>query len=344
MKSIKIKFLYDCFDEGFNSINDTYIDLLSKHFDVIESESPEYLFSYEPRGDGVVGDELDYYHDCVRCQISVENNRPNFNIYDFAIGNFHNIKYGNRYLYLPPQVIYHSISTNFTPIYSHRCKWNDILNKHKEITDDMAKRDFCGFVVSNKNVADYEREHFYKKLSEYKHIDSGGKFMNNIGSVVEDYFEFASDHKFMIAFENAWNAAITEKLDNAFAAKTVPIYWGNTDIEDLYNSKSFVNCHNYKNFDEVIERIIEIDNDDDIYLNMLKEPAFHFAKSEYDYLLELEKFLVNMITMPKQRAIIRTNVGWSRVMQEVYKSGIKEHIRRGVEWFYNADNSEKLRI
>nr|MBC8391454.1 hypothetical protein [Deltaproteobacteria bacterium] len=41
-----------------------------------------------------------------------------------------------------------------------------------------------------------------------------------------------------------------------------------------FNTKSFINCHEYDSFEEVIERIIEVDTHDDLYQEYLREPAF----------------------------------------------------------------------
>ena len=68
-------------------------------------------------------------------------------------------------------------------------------------TYDMAKRKFCAFVVSNSNANGIRRD-FFETLSEYKKVDSGGRYLNNVGGAVKDKIEFCSQHKFTIAFEN----------------------------------------------------------------------------------------------------------------------------------------------
>ena len=48
----------------------------------------------------------------------------------------------------------------------------------------MANRKFCNFVASNGNCQ--ERNDFVSKLSKYKKVDCGGRWMNNIGYSVSN--------------------------------------------------------------------------------------------------------------------------------------------------------------
>ena len=71
--------------------------------------------------------------------------------------------------------------------------------------------------------------------------------MNNVGSPVADKYAFESEYKFSIAFENAsYSGYTSEKILEAFAAGTVPIYWGDPDIAKVYNSKAFINLNEGK--------------------------------------------------------------------------------------------------
>jgi len=58
------------------------------------------------------------------------------------------------------------------------------------------------------------------------------------------------------------------------AEGTIPIYWGNPDVAREFNSKSCINCHDYPDIDSVINTIIAIDNDDDLFRQYLEEPFF----------------------------------------------------------------------
>jgi hypothetical protein len=53
-------------------------------------------------------------------------------------------------------------------------------------------------------------------------------------------------------------------------ANTIGIYYGNTQIEKEFNKQSFIDVRDFLNLDEAVEYIIELDNNDDKYLEMLK--------------------------------------------------------------------------
>jgi hypothetical protein len=309
MKKIKIKFVdtpkpgINCFGEHFNLEKDGFlINSLRKNYDVEFSDQPDYIFTMAPLR-GVRGWKFANY-DCVRCQVLAENVKPDYNNYDFAISLFPNFHYGKRHLYFPAIMM----TPKFWGDYERACEKHVVDSNILKIKDG-----FCSFVVSNHNGR-VEREQFFHLLSKYKTVNSGGKLMNNIGGPVKDKYEFDLKHKFSITFENSLYYT-TEKIVQAFAAKTIPIYWGNPDISEYFNPKAFINCHDYENFDKVIERIIKIDNNDELYMQMLKEPFMKDIITINEYEQQLDEFLVNMIETPREKAIQRDSSGWARKMQ-----------------------------
>jgi hypothetical protein len=142
------------------------------------------------------------------------------------------------------------------------------------------KTGFCSFVVgANHPRKNRKRPEFFKKLSRYKRVDSGGRFMNNIGGPVPPGFdpkiEFLRRYKFHLAFENesreGWT---TEKIYDAMVARTLPVYWGNPRIHEEFNPKSFLNYFECQSDEALIERIIELDRDDTKYLEYARQPYF----------------------------------------------------------------------
>ena len=96
-----------------------------------------------------------------------------------------------------------------------------------------------------------------------------------------------------MAFENSmsFNGNIgytTEKIYEPMIALSIPIYWGNPQINKDFNSKSFINWDEYGSNEKVVERIIEIDNDDDLYMDYIKE---NYCINDYlfkiDYLVDI---------------------------------------------------------
>lgn len=135
------------------------------------------------------------------------------------------------------------------------------------------KMKFCLFAVSNGNS--YIRNQFFDALSKYKRVDSCGGFMNNMAgdekcsSDPEEYFEYISDYKFMICFENkSQKNYLTEKLFNAYYGGAIPIYWGCSNVNDYINMNSILYLKpDYTDYElkNLIREIIRLDNDDEEY-------------------------------------------------------------------------------
>ena len=151
------------------------------------------------------------------------------------------------------------------------------------------KTKFCNFIFSNEVKS---RNNFFSKLSKYKKIDSPGKCMNNMPSLekegredasykewVKTKLNFMKNYKFTLAFENRIIPGYTdEKIYHAMLSGSIPIYFGNKFIHKDFNPKSFINCHEFKNFGEVIKRIVQIDKNDKLYEEYLSQPWFYKNK------------------------------------------------------------------
>ena len=140
----------------------------------------------------------------------------------------------------------------------------------------MNKTKFCCFIVSNSRCS--ERNDFYELLNKYKKVDSLGKFKNNcdilknINFNSKDYYDVISEYKFIICFENVSKQYyLTEKIYNAFKSNCIPIYWGDPNVTDIFNEKTFIKIENRDSFSKKIELIKLLDNNDELYNNYFKE-------------------------------------------------------------------------
>jgi hypothetical protein len=61
-------------------------------------------------------------------------------------------------------------------------------------------------------------------------------------------------------------------------ARTLPIYWGNPRVAEDFNPRSFVDASDFPDLDALVERIIELDQDDARYLEYFSQPYFHGNK------------------------------------------------------------------
>ena len=141
---------------------------------------------------------------------------------------------------------------------------------------------FGCFIVSNNNCP--TRNKMFQMLNKYKKVNSGGRHLNNIGYIVGgnwwsiEYINYISRHKFMICFENTkMETYSTEKIVNAYLAGVIPIYWSSHHIKNLFNSESmlFLEDETDESFQKLINRVIELDNDDAKYVEFKKHPIFN---------------------------------------------------------------------
>lgn len=298
MKNINIK--YVDFWPNFDYHNDLLFQMLDKseQFTPIISDAPDYIV-YSTFGK----EHLKY--ECIRIFFAGEEQSPDFNVCDYAIG-FDYIEFGDRYFRLPLM---------YQPLYR-----DDFLKMVNRETNLKGKNNFCSFVYSNPE-ADPFRENFFDELSKYKQVDSGGRYRNNVGGPVLDKFEFESTHKFSIAFENVKHPGYTtEKIMQAFAAGTVPIYWGDPLVAEMFNAKAFINIVDYPDVNSAIERIKYLDTYDDEYLSVLEEPVL---KAEWQLDVVEQKFKVfveNIFGQDLSSAQRTTRKFWNKKYVEMQRN------------------------
>ncbi|MEI6528162.1 MAG: glycosyltransferase family 10 [bacterium] len=298
MKKIKVKYCpYNNTDHTTPLTYNNFIhNILTKYYEVeVCKNNPDYFFFHDSSKD-----YLNYGG--IRINYTGENLSANFNLADYAIG-FDYLNFADRYYRLPVYLM----ATFYQKKELEMTAGLD-LTRPREFTgqDLKGKTDFCSFVYSNYR-ADDNRKVFFDKLSKYKKVAAGGKYLNNTGYNVDNKFEFESKHKFSIAFENSSRPGYTtEKIVCSLLANTIPIYWGNPEIAREFNTKRFINCHDYESFDQVVEKIKEIDSDDAMYLKIINQPIFAEGYNPKDILSGFEYFLRNIFDQPLEKAKRRT--------------------------------------
>lgn len=293
----KIRIAYIDFWPGFDPDTFLFTRLLRKHFEVeLDKEKPDFIFC-----SNTGRHYLDY--SCPRIYFTGEAICPDFNVYDYAIG-FDRITFGDRYLYYPLCLLDEKMMEKAL----HKHEWDDRFFKDKS--------GFCSYVVSADGGVGNRRDDYFDAICKYRKVDSGGRHRNNLpdGKPVPDKLAFQKQYKFSLTCENSsFKGYATEKLVDAFAAGTIPIYWGDPDIKELFNEKAFLNCADYATEEELVRAIREIDEDEARYLAMAHEPAVQadsplHAMMEDDY---VEAFLVP-IFMQEPKEALRRNSAFSR--------------------------------
>ena len=307
METIKVKF--DQLYKGFNTSDNFFTRHLSANYKVEISDDPDfYFFTHR-----VYGSKEYLKYKCHRIFFGGENIRADWNICDYVLDS-------DFYENNPRQ--------KRMPLWAY---WGlERINQRKSFDNINDKKKFCCMVVSNPKCK--ERNDFFHKLSKYKKVDSGGRFLNNIDFRVENKMDFIKDYKFVIAFENSsFPGYTTEKLIEPLIVNSIPIYWGNPVVGEDFNTNSFINIKDASLFDESINKIIELDNNDEKYLAMRNEPCFADYKIPEEFSNEsIHKFLDYIILDSKVKkpvATIKTKefrhhlaVFQNKVMNKIYRT------------------------
>jgi hypothetical protein len=166
----------------------------------------------------------------------------------------------------------------FLPNYIRRYGFDDYLSfKNPYKLDWSKKKKFACFI--HNNCRPRFRKRFLHLMNQYSEVECSGKCFNNIGSRApdgEEYFEFISQYKFMITFENFKQPNYsTEKIYNALRAGVVPIYWGDPNINEYFNKDIFINTMEFKNFKQAVKYVQKVNEDDKLYESFFNKPRLN---------------------------------------------------------------------
>jgi hypothetical protein len=288
-KTLRIQFVD--FWPGFDAEESLFAQVLRRHFDLDLCEDPDFVI-YSNFGSRF----LDY--DVPRLFYGSENLRPDFNLCDYALA-YDRMTFGDRYYRFP--------------VY--------LLQRQKELRQVGPRRwmpgqkKFCNFVYSN-DSGHPARDEFFHLLSEYKKVDSGGRYLNNIGYSVSDKRFFQRDYRFSIAFENSSTPGYsTEKIVDAYVAGTVPVYWGDPDIGQDFNASSFINANDYSSLAEVVQAVIELDSSEAAFRKMYETPFLVRPMKDFTFTGGFEKFLVDIFEQDRDAAFRRNRHFWGKTYE-----------------------------
>ncbi len=236
-----------------------FLPILSRRWELVSSEYPDYLmFTHEGQGHKL--------HSCTKIFYTQEAYAPNWNHCDYAVTS---IKLDDpRAFHLP----YYSLWR--TP---NELVRTDGFDYRAEL---RRKSGFCSFLTGYADRSVAERIRFFHRLNARKRVDSAGRALNNTGWGVpwgkDPKIEFLRKYKFHIQFENrdlpGWT---TEKLTDAFAAFTVPVFWGDITVKEQFNPQAFIDRRDFPSDEACIEHILKVDADDELYLEYLSATPFH---------------------------------------------------------------------
>jgi hypothetical protein len=206
-----------------------------------------------------------------------ENIRPSYMGYDYSL-SFDYDTYGGRNFRLP--------------LWYSRLAWNgfdqkprrDNMHNHgyeqlipiKQLTQprklDIASKDkFCALIANNPEGL---RINLYNSISAYKQVDGYGNMFGN--PLRKSKFAILPEYKFCLCPENSiYDGYVTEKLIDAYAGLTVPIYSGTGTVDKDFNDNAFLNYQWWKDMVKFIGYIEELDNDFEQYKLRYEQPLLN---------------------------------------------------------------------
>lgn len=299
-KTIKIALSNICSDITFEKTV-TY-KLLSNHFNiVVDNQNPDFLIA------SIFGDPKDALkYKCPRIQMIGEMRSPDFTLFDYAVGHdfitILDYKGENRYFRYP--MAFWEWNADLAKEIEKPISKNDAIKYLSE------KTEFCNFIYSHKTKYS-KREELFNLISQYKKVDSIGTYLNNMEDkkIVPYSLEkvnIQKKYKFTIAASSvSFPGFVTEKITHAFYSHTIPIYIGDPLINKTFNKEAFINTSDYKTDDELLNAIKKIDEDDDLFIEMLMKNKYADKNYFSNLLKDYEEFLVRIFSQNKEEAYRR---------------------------------------
>jgi hypothetical protein len=88
---------------------------------------------------------------------------------------------------------------------------------------------------------------------------------------------------------------ISEKLVEPLVSGVIPIYWGSKMVSEEFNTNTFLNYYNFENENNLIDKIIELDNNDNLYNFYFKEKISNNYMINESYIVDLFDNITKMI-------------------------------------------------
>ncbi len=222
----------------------------------------------------------------------------------------------------------------WTSLWERRDNYKTIKNNTRE--------KFCAYMYKKK--VEYRTE-LFKFISNYKQVDALGECCNNdfnkkidryVYNENETYNDLAvkkySNYKFVLALENGiYPGYSTEKLINPIIAGSIPVYAGSNEIFKYINKNRVIYINDFENYDKLLEYIIKVDNDDELYDSIVNQEIFcgdiNFENFEENLKNQLKKAFgleKRKIQITNEKNFINTNIDM-KILDLFIPSDIKNY-------------------
>ena len=284
MKKNTLRINFISFWPNFKKKDNYFYHLLNlKYKVIIDNKNPQIVFhSYDYSGN----EEHKNFdkNKTLKIFFSGENVDPDLNESNFSFTFRSTNKNGN---YRLPLWVLH---INWFDI---KYKKNRDIGYHIDLKSLLSKKniinnEFCSFITSNPQG---RRVDFFQKLNDIKKVDSGGRIQNNLNFQIKGRgdqhwkYNFLKKYKFNIAFENTIGMGyVSERIIQPMSVGSIPIYWGDNQVKKDFNKDSFIFVNDFDNEDKLLDKIIELNNKPELYIEKLKQPWFSNNKIPENFL------------------------------------------------------------
>ena len=177
----------------------------------------------------------------------------------------------------------------------------------------------------------------FDALSKYRLVTSPGEVCHNTdapdlaprhGDWRGSKLPYQSRFRFSIAYENAAAPGYTtEKLCDALAAHTIPIYWGNPRVAEDVHPECFINASDFDGLDALVDYVATVDRDAELAASYLARRDY-LVRSIDSYWDELVAFLAGVVeSIPTQsRAAQRARA--ARLVARVVPGHVARSVKR----------------
>ena len=137
--------------------------------------------------------------------------------------------------------------------------------------DIGAKDKFCILVANNPEGL---RINLYNSLSKYKQVDGYGNMFGN--PLRKSKFAILPEYRFCLCPENSiYDGYVTEKLIDAYAGLTVPLYSGDVSVAEDFNYKAFLNYQETNNMEYFVSKALMLSTNDEYYREIFEQPLLN---------------------------------------------------------------------
>ena len=210
-----------------------------------------------------------------------ENIRPNFMGYAHSL-SFDWDSYGGRNLRLPlwyARLAWPGFEQKPRKENMHNHGYEPLipiepLTKPRKL-DWSTKTNFCAMIAGNPEGL---RVNLYNSISRYKPVHGYGNMFGR--ALRASKFDLLQDYKFCLCPENSvYDGYVTEKLLDAYAGGTIPIYSGTMSVDCDFHDGAYLNYMNTKDMAWFVTTIQAIDESKEIYEDMYNRPLLWEAPS-----------------------------------------------------------------